>query len=178
MAGGVMVAFDRDLDVIVTNAAGCGSALKEYGHWLPGTDAEAFSKTVRDISEVLIESDLEFHELKRRVTYHDACHLAHGQRIRREPRELLKRIPGLTLIDLLDSELCCGSAGVYNLLESEIAAELGRRKVDRIRETGAASVVTGNPGCLMQIAQHCRAQGLEIEVIHPVPLLARTLIEP
>ena len=176
LAAGVMTAFDRDLDVIVTNAAGCGSALKEYGHWLHGGDAAAFAKTVRDISEVLIDSDLEFHERRQTVTYHDACHLAHGQRIRREPRELLQRIPGLTLVDLLDSELCCGSAGVYNLLEPAIAAELGRKKVERIRETGAASVVTGNPGCLMQIAQHCRAQGLEIEVLHPVSLLARTLI--
>lgn len=176
MAGRLMGAFDHDLDVIVANAAGCGSALKEYGIWLPDGDAEAFAKKVRDVSEVLIDSDLQFHELRQTVTYHDACHLAHGQRIRREPRELLKRIPGLTLVDLPDSELCCGSGGVYNLLEPAIAAELGRRKAERIRETGAATVATGNPGCLMQIAQHCRAQGLDVEVVHPVSLLARTLL--
>jgi glycolate dehydrogenase iron-sulfur subunit len=176
MAGRVIAAFDHDLDVIVVNSAGCGSALKEYGHWLPDSDTEAFAKKVRDVSEVLIDTDLSFRELRQTVTYHDACHLAHGQRIRREPRELLKRIPGLTLVDLPDSELCCGSAGVYNLLEPAIAAELGRRKVERIRETGVATVATGNPGCLMQIAQQCRVQGLEVEVVHPVSLLARTLM--
>jgi glycolate oxidase iron-sulfur subunit len=176
MADRFVAAFDRDLDVIVANAAGCGSALKEYGHWLPDGDAEAFANKVRDVSEVLIDSDLQFHELGQIVTYHDACHLAHGQRIKREPRELLKRIPGLTLVDLPDSELCCGSAGVYNLLEPAIAAELGRRKAERIWDTGATTVATGNPGCLMQIAQHCRVQGLEVEVVHPVSLLARTLI--
>ncbi len=176
MAGLLMTAFDRDLDVVVANAAGCGSALKEYGHWV--SEGAAFSKLVRDVSEVLVESDLPLRELRESVTYHDACHLAHGQRIRSEPRELLKRIPGLTLMELGDSELCCGSAGVYNLLEPEIAAELGRRKVERIRETGARIVATGNPGCLMQIAQHCRAHGLDTEVVHPVSLLARALGEP
>lgn len=178
MAGRFMVSFDRDLDVIVANAAGCGSALKEYGHWLHDGDAEAFSRRVRDICEVLVESELPLGELSGTVTYHDACHLAHGQRIRSQPRDLLKRIPGLTLIELPDSELCCGSAGVYNLLEPEIAAALGRRKVERIRDTGARIVAAGNPGCLMQIAQHCRAQGLEIEVTHPVSLLARALGKP
>jgi glycolate oxidase iron-sulfur subunit len=87
----------------------------------------------------------------------------------------LKRIPGLVLVELTDSELCCGSAGVYNLLEPRIAAELGLRKVERIGETGARIVAAGNPGCLMQIARHCRAQALEIEVVHPVSLLARAL---
>ena len=109
------------------------------------------------------------------MTYHDACHLAHGQKIRTEPRELLKRIPGLRLVELAESDLCCGSAGVYNLLEPGIAGDLGRRKAERIRETGARIVAAGNPGCLMQIAQHCRAQGLEVEVAHPVSLLARAL---
>ncbi len=175
MARRFMAAFDRDLDVIVANAAGCGSALREYGHWLDGGEAEAFSKKVKDVSEVLVESDLPLHELVETVTYHDACHLAHGQRIKAEPRELLKRVPGLVLVDLPDGELCCGSAGVYNLLEPGIAAELGRRKAERIKETGARIVATGNPGCLMQIARHCRAQGLQVEVTHPVSLLARAL---
>jgi glycolate dehydrogenase iron-sulfur subunit len=173
-----MAACDEDLDVIVANAAGCGSALKEYGHWLHDGEAEAFSGRVRDISEVLAESDLPLGRLAETVTYHDACHLAHGQRIRSEPRELLMRIPGLRLVELAESDLCCGSAGVYNLLEPRIAGDLGRRKVDRIRETGARIVAAGNPGCLMQIAQHCRAMGLEIEVAHPVSLLARALGEP
>ena len=127
------------------------------------------------MAEVLADSELPLGPLREIVTYHDACHLAHGQRIRNEPRELLRRIPGLTLVDLPDSDLCCGSAGVYNLLEPEIAGELGRRKVERIRETGARIVAAGNPGCLMQIARSCRAQGLQIEVVHPVSLLARAL---
>ncbi len=175
MARRLMAAWGPDLDVIVVNAAGCSSALKEYGRWLGDGDAEAFSIKVRDVSEVLVESDLPLGALEETVTYHDACHLAHGQRIRSQPRELLKRIPGLRLVELQDSELCCGSAGVYNLLEPAIADELGRQKVDRIRETGARIVAAGNPGCLMQIARHCRAQGFEIEVTHPVSLLARAL---
>jgi glycolate dehydrogenase iron-sulfur subunit len=175
MADRFMAAFHCDLDVIVANAAGCGSALKEYGHWIPSDDAQAFSRKVRDVAEVLAEGELSLRPLPVIVTYHDACHLAHGQRIRTEPRELLRRIPGLTLVELPDSDLCCGSAGVYNLLEPEIAAELGRRKVERIRETGARIVAAGNPGCLMQIARGCRAEGLEIEVVHPVSLLARAL---
>jgi glycolate oxidase iron-sulfur subunit len=175
MARRLMAACDGELDVIVSNAAGCGSALKEYGHWLHDGDAEAFSNKVRDVSEVLGESDLPLGELRETVTYHDACHLVHGQRIKSQPRELLKRIPGLVLVELTDSELCCGSAGVYNLLEPRIAAELGLRKVERIGETGARIVAAGNPGCLMQIARHCRAQALEIEVVHPVSLLARAL---
>jgi glycolate oxidase iron-sulfur subunit len=178
MAARFMAAWDPDLDVIVVNAAGCGSALKEYGRWLGGAAAEAFAGKVRDISEVLIERDLPLGSLGETVTYHDACHLAHGQKIRSAPRELLKRIPGLRLVELPDSELCCGSAGVYNLLEPGIADELGRRKAERIRETGARIVAAGNPGCLMQIARHCRDRGLDVEVAHPVSLLARALTGP
>ncbi|HKW95249.1 MAG TPA: (Fe-S)-binding protein [Methylomirabilota bacterium] len=170
-----LIPLFRDVDVVVANAAGCGSALKEYAHWLPDDAARLFSERVRDVSEVLVGCDLPLRPLRETVTYHDACHLAHGQRVRAEPRELLRRIPGLTLIDLPDSELCCGSAGVYNLLEPDMAGELGRRKAARIRETGARVVAAGNPGCLMQIRQHCRAQGLAIEVVHPVTLLARAL---
>ena len=177
MARRLIDSFDPELDVIVTNAAGCGSALKEYGHWLDDDAAQQFAGKTRDISEVLVEAALPLREINERVTYHDACHLAHGQRILRQPRELLGRIPGLTLIDLKDSDLCCGSAGVYNLLEPELAGELGRRKVERIEETGARIVVSGNPGCLMQIAQQCRARGLAIEVTHPVSLLARALVD-
>jgi glycolate oxidase iron-sulfur subunit len=175
MARGLMETFDAGLDFIVVNAAGCGSALKEYGHWLADPATEAFAHKVRDVSELLIDSDLPLRALSLRVAYHDACHLAHGQRIRAQPRDLLRRIPGLTLVDLKDAELCCGSAGVYNLLEPEIASDLGRRKAERIKETGASIVVAGNPGCLMQIAQHSRALGVNVEVAHPVTLLARAL---
>ena len=174
LARRLMSAF-RDVDVVVVNAAGCGSAMKEYGHWLADEDARAFSERVRDVTEILAGVDLPLGPLRETVTYHDACHLAHGQRIRTQPRELLRRIPGVTLVDLPDADLCCGSAGVYNVLEPEMASELGRRKAACIRETGAGTVVAGNPGCLMQIRQHCRAAGLSVEVAHPVTLLARAL---
>jgi len=178
MARSLMAALGRDVDIVVTNAAGCGSALKEYGHWLGDEGAERFAGLVKDISEVLVDADLPLGELRETVTYHDACHLAHGQRVRAQPRELLRRIPGLTLVDLKDSDLCCGSAGVYNLLEPEMAVELGRRKLERIRETGARIVATGNPGCIMQIAQQALEAGLTLEVMHPVTLLSRALREP
>jgi glycolate oxidase iron-sulfur subunit len=176
LASEIVAVFPADLDAIVVNAAGCGSALKEYSHWL-GSDATAFATKVRDVSEALAASELRFREIRQTATYHDACHLVHGQRIRSEPRELLKRIPGLTLVELSESELCCGSAGVYNLLEPAIADELGRRKAERIAETRARIAVAANPGCLMQIARHCRARGIDIEVLHPVSLLARALEE-
>ena len=176
MARRLMPAF-ADVDVVVVNAAGCGSALKEYGHWLPDDEARLFAGRVRDVSEVLADCELPLRSLPQTVTYHDACHLAHGQKVRAQPRALLRRIPGLTLVDLTDSELCCGSAGVYNLLEREMAGELGRGKAARIRETGARVVTAGNPGCLMQIHRHCREAGLDVEVLHPVTLLARALEE-
>ncbi len=178
MARSLMATLGQDVDMVVTNAAGCGSALKEYGHWLGDELAERFAGLVKDISEVLVDADLPLGELRETVTYHDACHLAHGQRVRAQPRELLRRIPGLTLVDLKDSDLCCGSAGVYNLLEPEMAAELGRRKVERIRETGARIVATGNPGCIMQISQQALEAGLVLEVMHPVTILSHALREP
>jgi len=178
MASRLIAVFGEVVDVVVTNAAGCGSALKEYGHWLPGGASAAFSGKVRDISEVLVESGLPLGELKLTVAYHDACHLVHGQKVRAQPRELLRRIPGLTVVDIKDSDLCCGSAGIYNLTEPDMARTLGRMKVERIRETGARVVAAGNPGCLIQIAGHARAMGVELEVVHPVDLLARALREP
>jgi glycolate oxidase iron-sulfur subunit len=177
MAARLIDAFG-DADVVVVNAAGCGSAMKEYAHWLPTDEARAVAERVRDVSEVLADCELPLRPLAETVTYHDACHLAHGQKVRAEPRALLRRIPGLTLVDLPDSELCCGSAGIYNLLEPAMADELGRRKAMRIRETGARVVAAGNPGCLMQIRRHCREAGLALEVVHPVTLLARALEEP
>ena len=171
-------AFGSDVDLVVTNAAGCGSAMKEYGHWMPESGAAvALAARTRDVSEVLAAADLPLGRLDATVTYHDACHLAHGQRIRREPRELLRRIPGLTLVELPDSDLCCGSAGVYNVLEPEMAGRLLDLKVARILETGARIVATGNPGCLLQIARGLRARDASIEVVHPVELLARAVKE-
>jgi glycolate oxidase iron-sulfur subunit len=164
-----------NLDFIVTNAAGCGSTLREYGQWLPEfPEAMRLSERTRDVSEVLAGCELPLGQLDLDVTYHDACHLAHGQRVRSEPRALLRSIPGLRLVELPDSDLCCGSAGVYNLLEPEMADRLLAMKLDRIAETGAAVVAAGNPGCALQIAMGARRRGLRLEVRHPVELLARS----
>jgi len=172
----LIATFPSDLDVVVVNAAGCGSAMKEYARWMPGEpDVMAFAEKVRDVTEVLLDAELPLGPVGLTVTYHDACHLAHGQRIRSEPRRLLGRIPDLKLVPLPESDLCCGSAGVYNLLEPEVAGRLLAMKIDRLAETGAAAVVTGNPGCLLQIAKGCRERRLGIEVLHPVTLLARSV---
>ena len=171
-ARALAAAFPDDLDFVVANVAGCGSAMKEYGHWAP--EAAGFAARVRDVTEVLAEAELPLGRLDLTVTYHDACHLAHGQRVRQEPRALLRRIPGLTLVELAESDLCCGSAGVYNLVEPALARELLDWKVRRIVETGARVVAAGNAGCLLQIAQGCRARGLDVELVHPVELLVRS----
>ena len=175
-ARALAAAFPSDVDWIVTNAAGCGSALRDYAHWV-GDDAAAsrLAARTRDVSELLADADLPLNPLPLTVTYHDPCHLAHGQRVRTAPRTALGRIPGLTLVPLADSELCCGSAGVYNVLEPEMADQLLALKIARIVETGARAVATGNPGCLMQIARGARERGLDLEVVHPVTLLARAL---
>lgn len=175
MAGRLMDLFGGDVDLVVSNAAGCGSALKQYGHWLPDEGGPAFAAKVRDICEVLIESDLPLWSLEETVAYHDACHLVHGQKVRSQPRELLRRIPGLTVVDIKDADLCCGSAGIYNLTEPAMAESLGRVKVERIIESGARVLAAGNPGCLMQIAKQARIMGVELEVVHSVDLLARAL---
>jgi glycolate oxidase iron-sulfur subunit len=172
-AAALASAFGADLDWIVTNAAGCGSAMREYGHWLPGAPAARLGARVRDVTELLAGAELALAPLPLTVTYHDACHLAHGQRVRSAPRELLRRIPGLTLAELRDSDLCCGSAGVYNVLQPDMAERLLDLKLARIAETGARVVAAGNPGCLMQIAKGARARGLHLEIVHPVTLLAR-----
>jgi glycolate oxidase iron-sulfur subunit len=170
-ARALAAAFPGDLDWIVTNAAGCGSAMKEYGHRMP--DLAGFAGRVRDVVELLADADLPLGSLALTVTYHDACHLAHGQRLRAEPRRLLQRIPGLRLLELADGDLCCGSAGVYNLLEPGLARDLRERKIARIVETGARVVAAANPGCLLQIAAGCRERGLDVTTVHPVELLAR-----
>ncbi|PYM79062.1 MAG: glycolate oxidase [Candidatus Rokuibacteriota bacterium] len=175
-ARALAAAFPADVDWVVTNAAGCGSALRDYGHWV-GEDAAAsrVAARTRDVTELLAEADLPLGSLPLTATYHDPCHLAHGQRVRSAPRALLGRIPDLRLVPLADSELCCGSAGVFNLLEPEMADRLLALKIARIAETGARTVVTGNPGCLMQIARGARERGLDLAVVHPVTLLARAV---
>jgi glycolate oxidase iron-sulfur subunit len=164
-------AFPADLDFFVTNAAGCGATMKEYGH--QAAALSGFAGRVRDVMELLDGADLPLGPLDLTVTYHDACHLVHGQRVRQVPRQLLRRISGLRLVELADSDLCCGSAGVYNLLEPGMARALLERKIARIVETGARVVAAANPGCLLQIAWGCRERGLDVILAHPVELLAR-----
>jgi len=162
------------VDWVVTNAAGCGAALRDYGHLVPGdAAAAALAARVRDASELLAESlPGPRHPLDLTVTYHEPCHLAHGQRVREAPRRLLRAVPGLELVELAESDLCCGSAGVYNLLEPEIARTLLERKLDRIVATGADVVVSGNPGCLLQLRMGLAERGLAVRAHHPVELLA------
>ena len=168
-------AFPADVDWVVTNAAGCGSAMREYGHWTGDDAATQLASRTRDVTELLADADLPLEPLPLTVTYHDACHLVHGQKVRSAPRALLARIPGLTVVPMADSELCCGSAGVYNILEPDMAERLLEHKIRRIIESGARTVVTGNPGCLLQIASGCRRRGVDVEVIHPVTLVARAV---
>jgi glycolate oxidase iron-sulfur subunit len=171
----------EDVDAIVINAAGCGAMMKEYGDLLAddpelSEKAKAAAGKSRDISEFLasIELNTEFGEVRARAAYHDACHLAHAQKITAAPRNLLAQVPGLELIPLAESDVCCGSAGPYSLVEPEMAARLLKRKVRHIRETGADMVISGNPGCNLQIASGLREEGLDkIEVLHTVDVLDR-----
>jgi glycolate oxidase iron-sulfur subunit len=174
-------AFDFDsIDAVVTNAAGCGAHLKEYGHLLHGTQhAEAAAKLagkVRDISEFLVELGpvKPILPLQLTATYHDACHLAHAQKVRQQPRQLLELIPGLKLVPLPESELCCGAAGSYNLTQPEMSEQLGRRKAKQILATGASAAFTGNVGCLMQVARYIRESRPEFWVAHPIDALAKS----
>jgi len=171
--------FERaHVDLVVVNAAGCGSVMKEYWELLHtepayAQRAETFSKKVRDVSQLLAQAPLNgrLRALKRVVTYHDACHLAHGQKVRQEPRTILKAIPGLQFVELRESDYCCGSAGIYNLLYPELARQFLDRKIERIKETGAEVVVSGNPGCSLQIEKGLKERGLNVRVVHPVELL-------
>lgn len=172
--------FGDDIGAIVVNAAGCGATLKEYGELLADDPlyadrARIFAARVKDVTEYLADLPLEppTKPIKARVTYHDACHLVHGQGVREQPRLLLKSIPGLTLVELTDADMCCGSAGSYNLTEPQMAARIGARKADRIRATGAGIVAAANPGCVMQIQASSRRAGIYVEVVHPVELLDR-----
>ena len=165
------------VDAIITNAGGCGPVLKEYGHLLAGTPhAEVgakFAGKVRDVHEFLVELGpvKPAHALPLRATYHDACGLAHAQKIRQPPRQLLELIPGLELVPLAESEHCCGAAGSYNITQPEMAQQLGARKAGHILDTGAQAVFAGNVGCLLQIARHVRNRGAALWVAHPVDAL-------
>jgi glycolate oxidase iron-sulfur subunit len=179
--------FARDLiarfegqrfDTIVVNAAGCGSALKGYGELLAGDPqwaerARAFAAKVRDVSEFLAQLGprARRHPLEAQIAYHDACHLAHAQRVRAEPRALLRGIPGLEVLEIPDGEQCCGSAGTYNLFEPESAREIGLRKIENVLATGTHIVASANPGCTLQMQSLLRERGVALRALHPIEIL-------
>jgi len=158
---------------VINNSAGCGCAMKEYGHLLGDAGGAAFAAKCRDISEFLAAEGLSATPapLPLRVAYDDPCHLCHGQGVRQQPRALLAKVPGLELVPHDRPEDCCGSAGIYNLLQSELAGKIGRQKVERLLAARVDMVVTGNPGCMLQIDSHLRAAGHPVPVRHPVELL-------
>ena len=166
------------LDAVIINAAGCGSNVKEYGHLLRddaeyAARAQAFAAKCRDISEFLAELEPRAtrHPLRLRVAYHDACHLQHAQGVRTQPRMLLRRIPELELLEIPESAICCGSAGIYNLVQPDAAAELGDRKASHVVTLNADMVVSGNPGCLLQLQSALARAGQKLPVRHIVELL-------
>jgi glycolate oxidase iron-sulfur subunit len=172
-------AFPSDVDAILTNAAGCGSAMHEYHLILRGTPdearADAFRKRVMDVSVFLMKLGLR--ELPadsgraRRIAYHDACHLANAQNVRRQPRDLLRSIPGIEILELTDAHLCCGSAGTYNIDQPAIAASLGEQKAQAVIASGAEIVASGNIGCLTQLCVHLDCLGSTIKVRHTMQVL-------
>ncbi len=174
---------DLNLDNIVVNAAGCGSTMKEYGYLLRDDPeyaqrAKAFSAKVRDVSEFLQELGpvAERNPLPVTAAYHDACHLAHAQGVRKQPRQTLKQIPGMEIKEIREAEICCGSAGIYNMVEPEPAAELGKRKANNILKTGAQMIVTSNPGCMLQIQSSLKKMGHGgLPMAHPVEVLDASL---
>jgi glycolate oxidase iron-sulfur subunit len=171
--------LDRDVvDFIVVNSAGCGSSMKEYADLLADDPdyaerARAFNDKVRDVSELLAEVGpvAPRHPLPVAVAYHDACHLGHAQGIRSQPRELLRGIPELEVREIAESDLCCGSAGIYNVLNPEPARQLGDRKAANVLRTGARLLVTANPGCLMQVAASIERSGSRMALAHTVEVL-------
>lgn len=174
--------FDlKNLDAVLTNAAGCGSHLKTYGRLLAGDPAYAaraaeWSGKLKDVHEWLAETGIRQPKSapsKVRVTYHEACHLCHGQKITRQPRQVLRAIPGLELVELPESAWCCGSAGIYNITRPEMAAKLQKRKMDHIISTGVSVVAAANPGCHLQLVQGAKLANYSLEVAHPMTLLAR-----
>jgi glycolate oxidase iron-sulfur subunit len=176
--------FEREgAELVVTNAAGCGSNLKEFGRLLRDDPswadrARAFSATVRDVSELLAEPSRSARgPLALRVAFQDSCHLAHAQRIRDEPRAMLRSIPGLQLVEPDEQAICCGSAGIYNIVQPAPARELGARKAGHVASTGADVYASANPGCLLQVAAALRRAGTPLPALHPVELVDASMRE-
>ena len=167
-------------DAIITNAGGCGSHLKHYAKLLADDPtylprAQAWDAKVKDIHEWLAAIGIQppaARQPEQVVTYHESCHLCHGQKVSAQPRQLLRAIPGLKLVELSEATWCCGSAGIYNLTQPEMAGQLLDRKMDHVIATKAQVVATGNPGCLLQLVTGCRSRGVDLRVAHPVTLLA------
>jgi glycolate oxidase iron-sulfur subunit len=172
-----------DFDAVVTNAAGCGSTLKEYAHLFPAeapehSKAHAFRRTMRDVTEFLDELGMvaPLQETKLRVTYQDSCHLLHGQKVSQAPRRLIRAVPGVTLAEMRLADNCCGSAGVYNITETQTSLELLAEKMENARATGAEVIVTANPGCLLQMRAGAEMHGTGQQVWHVMELLDRALV--
>jgi len=167
-----VAAFAED-EVVLNNSAGCGCALKEYDHLLQTEDGSAFAAKCRDISEFLAAEGLTAKPaaLAKKVAYDDPCHLCHGQGVTQQPRDLLAQVPEIELVDAKRSDDCCGSAGIYNLLEAELAQEVGQRKAQNLAACAPDMIVTGNPGCMMQIDSHMQRSGHLVPVRHPIELL-------
>jgi len=169
------------VDAIIINAAGCGHTLKEYGHILQDDPlyrdkAQAFAESVKDVQEFLMAVGLTaplqpLQDEPLTMVYQDACHLLHGQKISLQPRQLLRQIPGVQLQEPVDAALCCGSAGVYNMLQPEVAEELGQQKAENLVNTGATVIASSNPGCSLQIQTHLKRQGRSLPILHPMRLL-------
>ncbi|GAA4288392.1 glycolate oxidase subunit GlcF [Georgenia daeguensis] len=174
---------EAGVERIVVNSAGCGSTMKDYAHLLADDPAyaeraRAFSEKVRDISEVLVELGpvATRHPLPVTIAYHDACHLSHAQKVRSQPRQLLRAVPGLTIKEIADGDLCCGSAGIYNLVNPGPARELGDRKATNVAATEAELLVTSNPGCLLQITDALGRQGKHMSTAHMILVLDASLL--
>lgn len=170
-------AVPADVDAIINNAGGCGAHLREYGHLIP--EGAEFARRSRDLSQWLAEIGpgpaTAFRPLPLTVTYQDSCHLAHGQQVKAAPRQLLRSIPGLTYVEMPDADRCCGSAGIYNLLQPEMAGALLREKMASVAATGAPVVVTANPGCHLQLLAGARQAGAPVQVRHLAEILAASL---
>jgi glycolate oxidase iron-sulfur subunit len=181
LAGKNMEAFlPEDFDAVITNAAGCGSTLKEYEHLFPANlreygKAHAFSARVRDVTEFLAELGLTapLRKLPLRVTYQDSCHLVHGQKIREAPRKLIHAVPGVELAEMELADHCCGSAGVYNVTQTAASMDLLKEKMEAARATGAAVIVTANPGCILQLRAGAEMHATGQQVLHVIELLDR-----
>jgi glycolate oxidase iron-sulfur subunit len=179
-AEATIAAFDAiaGLDYVVTSAAGCGSAMKEYGELVGTPEAQRFAERVVDVTELLgsVEPRAPRGPVPLKLVYHDACHLAHAQKVREQPRAMLRTIPGLELLENpVEPDICCGSAGVYNMLQPEAGADLGVRKARNLLDTGADAMAAANPGCAAQLDRHFRDLGRPLPIYHPVELVWRSI---